>query len=86
MREDARTRTTHRTRKPHSPRASNVCARVCMRACVRVRMCVCVCACACVRVCVCVCVRVACVCVHVHVCEYVSAACEYTPARLRARV
>jgi hypothetical protein len=64
-----------------------VCARVCMAACVCVRVCVCehvlMCMCGCVRVCVaCVCMRAcvrmcmcvcACVCVHVCVCMCVCA-------------
>ena len=50
---------------------TQVCARVCARACACARARVRVCVCACVRVCVCACVRVrvrVCVCAFVRVC------------------
>ena len=67
-----------------------VCAYVCVRVCVRARVCMCVCAC--VHMCVCMCVRArtcvyVCVCAHVCVCVCVHVCiCVCACVCVRARV
>ena len=57
---------------------------VCVRVCVRLRVCVCVCARVCVSLCVCVCVRVCvCLCVRVPVCLALGLTFQAAAARLQ---